>query len=720
MAGAVLDRLLGLLDPARGDGAWAAAPPYLRRHAVEHAADAGRADELLTDAGFLVHADPVTLVPALDGFRSRAAAEAVAVYRAGVGVHRYMEPGARRAVLALDACGYRLPALAEAFRAGLPPDAPRPRWRTGGRMNSALRDSTSGVPQTVTAVAPAVVAGRPALVTGGWNGRVRVWDLFSGRFTGRPLWGHSEVVWRTASVGSVDGHALLVSAEFDGTVQVWDADDDGGRHVCQVPTRYGVPQVACALVDGAPVVLVAEQHSTTGPRVWDLTASDWRGGALPGPPGGVSALACYEAEGAPMAVGAGRGTLVRWDLRTGERHGEPLPCLPGAAAVACTSVAGRPFAVVVGGTTVQCFDLSGPGRLLHTVERAHDDTLYAVDCVAVGDVPVAVTGGYDTTVRTWNVLDGTPFGETWRLHTDTVTDIACTRVAGRPVAATADRQGLMRVWALDAEPVGAPLAGHRYGVRRVWSSRVGGRPVVASAGSDGREPVLVWDARTGDPVDGAPEDTGPADPGPGGSGRGADGPAAVVGGTEVRLVTVADGTVVVRDAATGLDLGVLAGHTGPVHAVVCTTAPDGTPLAVTGSQDLTVRVWDLARFRQHGPELTGHTRPVTALACAAGAGRTLVFSAGSDGSLRTWDAGTGSCLHDWPVLRAVGGLSTVEPGAPGEPGSLLMALGSDVAVFDLPSVGDDTDTGADTGADAGAGAGAGAGTGPDSATDTGP
>ncbi|MFB8085918.1 WD40 repeat domain-containing protein [Streptomyces sp. NPDC055992] len=629
-AAAVLGRLLGLLKPDGDDGsAWAGALPYLRRHAVEHALDAGRADELLTDAEFLVHADPGTLVPALDLARSRDAAEAVAVYRAGLGVHRFMTPRDRRAVLALDAYGYRLGPLAEALAAGLGPGTPRPRWRTGSRMNSALRDSTAGASQTVTAVAQAQVAGRPALVTGGWNGRVRVWDLLSGRFVGHRLWGHSEVVWRTASVSAIDGHGLLVSAEFDGTVQVWDADDDGGTHVCQVPTRYGVPHLACTVIDGEPVVLIAQQFAETGPRVWSLAARDWRGDALPDAGGSPSALACYEDDGAPMAAGAGSAGLVRWNLRTGQRHGEPLPCPPGRAAAACTSVDGRALAAVVGGRAVQFFDLTGPGRLLHTVERAHNDTLYAVDCTVVRGVPVAVTGGYDTTVRIWNMLDGTPYAEPWRLHTDTVVDVACATVAGRPVAATADRRGLMLVWALGEAPVGDALPGHSDPVESVVYARVGDRAVVLSigSGSSGDERVRGWDARTG----------GPVDLGSGAEPVAVAGTSAVVDGMEVRLVPGTDGAVAVQDAATGRELFTL----------------------------------------------TGHTERVTAVACVEADGRVFAFSAGSDGTLRTWDLARGTCVDVWPLLRGVGALTAV-PDAPGEPGALLVALGSDVVVFELP------------------------------------
>ena len=54
---------------------------YLREHAAEHAAAAGRLDQLLEDPHYLITVDPARLVPHLDTARSAAARAAAAVYR---------------------------------------------------------------------------------------------------------------------------------------------------------------------------------------------------------------------------------------------------------------------------------------------------------------------------------------------------------------------------------------------------------------------------------------------------------------------------------------------------------------------------------------------------------------------------------------------------------------------------------------------------------------
>jgi WD40 repeat protein len=59
----------------------------------------------------------------------------------------------------------------------------------------------------------------------------------------------------------------------------------------------------------------------------------------------------------------------------------------------------------------------------------------------------------------------------------------------------------------------------------------------------------------------------------------------------------------------------LIGHTQAVRALACTHRPDGTPIAVTGSDDKTVRVWDLSSGQPLGDPLTEHTDAVRHVAC---------------------------------------------------------------------------------------------------------
>jgi len=87
---------------------------------------------------------------------------------------------------------------------------------------------------------------------------------------------------------------------------------------------------------------------------------------------------------------------------------------------------------------------------------------------------------------------------------------------------------------------------------------------------------------------------------------------------------------------------ILTGHTSAVAAVACTTLPDGRPVAVTGSHDTTVRVWDPATGRQIGDPLTGHDSMVTALTCTTlPDGRPVAVTADYCGTVWVWDLATG-------------------------------------------------------------------------------
>ena len=92
-----------------------------------------------------------------------------------------------------------------------------------------------------------------------------------------------------------------------------------------------------------------------------------------------------------------------------------------------------------------------------------------------------------------------------------------------------------------------------------------------------------------------------------------------------------DKTLRVWDLATGKTKMTLQGHTESVIAVAVT--PDGRQV-VSGSYDNTLRVWDLAK-RKTKTALQGHTGSVYAVAVTPD-GRHVV-SGSTDNTLRVWD-----------------------------------------------------------------------------------
>ncbi|MFF3018224.1 caspase family protein, partial [Streptomyces sp. NPDC057939] len=118
----------------------------------------------------------------------------------------------------------------------------------------------------------------------------------------------------------------------------------------------------------------------------------------------------------------------------------------------------------------------------------------------------------------------------------------------------------------------------------------------------------------------------------------------VLNGQPVAVTGSDDGTVRIWDLTTGRAVGKpLTGHTGTVFAVTCTLL-DGRPVAVTGSWDNTVRVWDLATGQPVGKPLTGHTGSVSAVACTVLNGQPVAVTGSADNTVRIWDLTTGRAV----------------------------------------------------------------------------
>ncbi|MFJ1832094.1 hypothetical protein [Streptomyces sp. NPDC088178] len=65
---------------------------------------------------------------------------------------------------------------------------------------------------------------------------------------------------------------------------------------------------------------------------------------------------------------------------------------------------------------------------------------------------------------------------------------------------------------------------------------------------------------------------------------------------------------------------------------------NGRPIAITGGDDATVRVWDLTTREQVGEALTGHAHPVQSAATAVVDGRPIAVTGSGTTSLTDLDA----------------------------------------------------------------------------------
>ena len=629
---------------------------------------------------------------------SNAVAEMLATVRGQVHLLRHpmpvTEPGYVLRQLCLQAAELGADHLTCEFRARLrsQPGLGLIPVETTRRVSPALSADLGRHSEPIDVV---VALGDRGVITGGYDGRVLVWDLAAPGAGAVELGRHAGSVRAVVVVG--DGR--VVSGGYDGRVLMWDPAAPGAAPT-ELGRQAGAIDVVVVLADGRLVtggddgrVLVWDPAAPgAGPAELGRHARAVRSAAVladgrlvtggddgrvlvwdPAAPGAAPAQLGRQAGAIDVVVVLADGRLV-----TGGDDGRVLvwdPAAPGAAPAelghhddrvrsAAVLADGR---LVTGGDDgrVLVWDPAVPGVGPAQLGR-HERAVRAV-CVLQEDR--VISGGYDGRVLVWDP----GAGSAEQNRQDDAIDVAVVLEDGHLV--TGGDDGRVLVWKLIALSDGPiELGRHDDWVR---TAIVLGDGRVVSGGYDGR--VLVWD---------------PAAPGaaPAELGRHARAVRAAAVLADGRLVTGGDdGRVLVWDpAAPGAGPVELGCHMRSIGAVA--VLADGR--VVSGGYDGRVLVWDPAAPGAGPVELGCHMRSIGAVAVLAD-GR--VVSGGYDGRVLVWDPaapGAGPVelgYHaDW--VRAVAILKDdliVTSGydgqvlvwSPSRPGSRLMQLGCSAAAL---------------------------------------
>jgi WD40 repeat protein len=366
-------------------------------------------------------------------------------------------------------------------------------------------------------------------------------------------------------------------------------------------------------------------------------------------------------------------------------------------AVATAQLSGRPIAVTGGDDgLLHVWDLNtgAPYRDREPIEiSAPDGKKIAILSVAAArlsdDRTVAVTGGADGCVRTWDLRFGLAFGDPLISGGKRVVAVMMTTLPGQRVVVTAaDEAGTVRTWDLDTrEPLGMPLSCGDGGVLGLASAVVGGQVLGLATGTDSG--LRLWDLTTGHPVGdrltGHPLAASP-------------GTRTLQGGPVVAWLNRAGRDVAITGNGDGLLLWDLreqvaieerlSGGDGPIRSLAVARLDGGKVLAVTGSS-MTVQVWDLTEGKPVGEPLRGHDGSVDAVAIAVGTGGSVLAVSGSrDKSIRAWNVPDAALFPRRPSrqIGIVEAVATVWPSS----GQAIAVTGSDteVQVWDLERGGD--------------------------------
>lgn len=370
-------------------------------------------------------------------------------------------------------------------------------------------------------------------------------------------------------------------------------------------------------------------------------------------PAKVTVVAAVVVESRGFAVaGCEDGTLHWWDLATGRKLGQAVPGYTREVSALTTAVLdGRPIAVAggfMGG--IRVWDLA-EGEQVGAFDIGDGDWVKSLVTGLVGGRPVVVAASSEDVLRVWDLDVLIRNGEPLIIQTGFVCALTMSVLGGRPVVVTSHAEELMptdlitgeqylRFWDLAtgrevgpraSDPAPA-ISGEDEGESGICASLsfntqakllvtdpAWERPMAVSATS---YEVQVWDLATGEMV---------GEPVPNGFVETAA--AGVLDGRPAVLVSGREGAEV-WDVSTGENLRPpLIGHLGIVRG---TAMPElfGRHLAVTGSDDRSVRIWDLDGDGEAGSWQTDHLRSMGGFVTALVDGRSVIISGDRDEKVR--------------------------------------------------------------------------------------
>jgi len=240
----------------------------------------------------------------------------------------------------------------------------------------------------VFAVAVHTLDGRPILLSGGWDGVIRMWDTSSGEPIGDAVGEHLDWI-ATLATGELGGRPILASGGADCSLRLWDLRER--RELAALDGHCGtITALQIAMVAGVPLAVTASADRTL--RLWDLGSENVQSTVLETHDDEVLAVALGLVDDVPVVASGGLdGALRIWDLQNRRPLIDPLEARSGSVtAVALTDNGGDP-SVVAGGDDGCIRIWNVRDRTMSTIEIGSPVSGLAIGDTATGDAATCVT-----------------------------------------------------------------------------------------------------------------------------------------------------------------------------------------------------------------------------------------------------------------------------------------------------------------------------------------
>ena len=464
-----------------------------------------------------------------------------------------------------------------------------------------------------TSLVSSVAVGDQTVITGSADGSIRTWDLDTGA-EGLAIDAHRSAI---TSVAITPNDTRALTGSQDGTGKLWNLDT---RAELALFSGHNGPVTSVAIHPDGRAVITASLDTTA--RLWDMeTGEEIRAFQGQGRP--INAVA-ISADGTRLVTGSDGSAATLWDLASGAKIAEYRGTNGSMNSVAF-SPDGRSMLAGEWGDTATLWDI-GSGEMARTYVGHAGSVL----TVAISpDGSRAATGSWDGSARLWD-LQTSELTHSLIGHTSAVPCVAITPDGGGLVTGSDD--GTAKLWDLGSGAEAVSFVGHSQPVSSLAISPDGQQLITGSLDRTAK----LWDLDTGQEIRSY-------------FGHAAEVLAVAVSSDASTIVTGSrDTTALAWDLQEGLQVGAFIGHAGPVKALAFTS--DGRAL-VTGSQDGTVRLWD----QQTGQELQSFAGSgATVWAVAVSADQKWVVSGAGDGVATLWSVDAGNEVrsftgHEGPV-----------------------------------------------------------------------